>query len=217
MADEQQPVSFDNTPPTSTQDTSQILPKPVETGALFPVASHDHDGVNSVRFPAGNLLGEPLYKLADVTATAAVTSFDSGTFAAKNVLKIYLYIATRSASTGVNLQFNGDTASNYIWRLSYSAAAYSSATTSSKLALIDTASGASSGTFSLIEIFNIKDHQKMVWGRSYEYLYPDAIPMNVIDDAAFWINEADNITSVKVLSDSTQTFGQNSRLLIYGI
>ncbi|MDQ3816115.1 MAG: hypothetical protein M3362_00305 [Acidobacteriota bacterium] len=202
--------------PASFETPSEVLAKPVETQNLFPLPVHTHDNVNSPSFPVGNLQGSPMYKLADVTSDAAATSFESKTFSAKNILKIYIYINGRSASTGINLQFNGDTASNYIWRQSYGGGTYPSATTASAFSAIDITSGASSITFSLIEIFNIKDHQKFIWGRSYEYLVPDPIPINIIDNAGVWKNETDYITSVKVLSDAAQTFGQNSRLIIYG-
>jgi hypothetical protein len=215
MADEQQPVSFDNAPPTSTQDTSQILPKPVETGSLFPVASHDHDGVNSLRLPAANLLGEPMYKLADVTTNAAATSIDSGTIAVKNILKVYLFINSRSASTNVNLQFNGDTGSNYNWRVSISANAPSTNASASKIGIVDPTTGSTDRVQAQLEIINLKGQVKTTFGSANEYV--TVTSSNFLLNQGIWNNEDDQITSIKVLSDSTQTFGALSRLLIYGM
>jgi hypothetical protein len=218
MAEEtKQTVELPQSEPVEQEFPSDVLIKPVEQGNLFPIATHNHNGVNSVQFPVSHLLGQPMYKLAEVTLSAAATFIESGKFEIKNFLKVLLFINGKSASTNINFQFNSDTGTNYVWRASSNAGGFTSNTSATLIGTFDAAALDTNKVQITMDVLNmIADQSKTVYGSAIDY--ETAVdPINVMNFMGLWKNESDQITSIKVLSDAAQTFGANSRLIIYGM
>lgn len=150
--------------------------------------------------------------LADVTIGSAATSISSGTITAKRTIKIFLYAHTLSGSGNINIRFNGDTGTNYTYRISSNSGAYSNDTGKTFVELGNVAN--TEPCFAEVTVFNMATIAKYVVGSAYQALGTGA--GNPFDIKGTWNNTSDQITSVTVQVDGLITLGAGTRMIIWG-
>ena len=188
--------SFDFKPATST----------FQSGAEVVVLGWDPTDTHTTNF---------WEELASVTTTGAGTSISSGTFTAKKYLWIQAFIP--AANHNFNLQFNGDTGSNYAKRRSEIGGADSTSTSQDRMTI--GSYGSTSSDFYNIFMVNNSANEKL------------AIIHNVNRNTAGagnapyrsefvgkWANTSAQITSVNVLQQSggSGSFDTGSILKVWG-
>lgn len=157
-------------------------------------------------------------ELSRTTLGAGATSITSSSFTARK----YLRIIAQFRVTGVNwgsgrLRFNGDTGTNYAYRLSTNAGADS--TGSSDGVPIDTGSTGNGMHILVLDINNVATTEKPVYGAIVDSGSANGVAniMNRREIAAKWANTASQITSISAVNGTaSSSFAAGSEIIVLG-
>ena len=151
-------------------------------------------------------------ELASTTLTSTANEIDSGTFTAKKYLWVELNVIGDSSISGSDLQFNGDTGSNYSRRYSNDGASDDTGTSEATLG------GGSGGNFGRNHWFivNRANREKLavgqaMWGTTGASNNPSARELS-----GKWANSSDQITSIKIKENASGGWASGSILKVWG-
>ena len=151
-------------------------------------------------------------RLAHVELSSTANEINSGTFTAKESLLVQLHGVASGSISGSDLQFNGDTGSNYARRYSANSDSDGTGTSESTLGGIGTASGDSFVTW---HITNIADKEKLVIGEGMSNTTGNNAP-DRREIVGKWANTSAQITSIKVKENGSGGWASGTTLTVWG-
>jgi len=151
-------------------------------------------------------------ELVNVELSATANEINSGTFTAKKYLMIELQVIADGSISGSDLQFNGDTGSNYARR--YRTGGDSEATGTSE-ATLGGGTGGDRG-YNTWFIVNVADKEKLaigeaVWGSNGAGNAPSRRELT-----GKWANTSNQITSIKIKENGSGGWASGSTLKVWG-
>jgi hypothetical protein len=152
-------------------------------------------------------------ELASVELGSTADEINSGTFTAKKYLMVQLHGVASGSISGSDLQFNGDTGSNYARRYSGNGASDGTGTSETTLGGIGSSSGDSFVNWFII---NKSDKEKLVIG---DGVYGSTGAGNAPDRRELtgkWSNTSAQITSIKVKENASGGWASGSTLKVWG-
>lgn len=152
--------------------------------------------------------------LANDTATNALTTFTSSTFTGTKYIHIQIRLDTQTSSSAWGLRFNGDSGSNYGYRISFNGAT-DTAQTSQTSVVIGNSWATGENSYNNIFCANpfSGTEQKIC---DITYTSTDATPDRA-EGGFVWTNTSNQITSVTVVRISgTGTLTTSSQIQVWG-
>lgn len=182
-------------------------------GSLLAADSVKSRAIDWAATGAGDNGGIWWEEIGRATASGAVSSLDTGTIAARKYLKILQYAIPTGALSSLAIQFNGDTGSNYYYRVADNGGSQLTGTTSG----LPTDTGGSSAEIVQAEIFvsNLAAKQKIAQGAAMsDGAGGTNIPKQRVGFAK-WNNTSAQITRV-VLAAVGNTMASGSEIIVLG-
>jgi hypothetical protein len=152
-------------------------------------------------------------ELADVELTSTANEIDSGTFTAKKYLWVQLHGVASGSISGSDLQFNGDTGSNYARRYSANGGSDGTGTSEATLGGIGTASGDSFVNWFII---NKSDKEKLAISSGLANTTGASNAPDRREIVGKWDNKSDSITSIKVKENGSGGWTNGTTLKVWG-
>lgn len=168
--------------------------------------THQHRGDDFTQ----PLRGLDLQQLGKTVLTAAATSLRVN-IPSKQFLKILIQWGAKSGASDDYLRFNNDSGSNYTFINSGGVARTSQAQ-------IDIRDGLNSalGGFAVIEIANVSSLVKTITVHTVNRITSAATSQTFYQIFGTWVNTADFITRIDLVSSNTETYPSGSSLLVLG-
>ena len=152
-------------------------------------------------------------ELDSVELSATANEIDSGTFTAKKYLWVQLHGVADGSISGADLQFNGDTGSNYARRYSGNGDTDGTGTSEATLGGIGTGSGDSFVSWFII---NKSDNEKLVVGEGLANTTGAGNAPDRRELTGKWANTSDSITSIKVKENGSGGWTNGTTLKVWG-
>ena len=175
-----------------------------EIGSELVVLGYDNDEADS----GTNFWQE----LASVELSATANEIDSGTFTAKKYLMVELQVIADGSISGSDLQFNGDTGSNYARR--YRSGGDSEATATSE-ATLGGGTGGDRG-YNTWFIVNVADKEKLAIGEATWASNGAGNAPSRRELTGKWANTSAQITSIKIKENASGGWASGSTLKVWG-
>ena len=151
-------------------------------------------------------------ELASTTLTSTSYEINSGTFTAKKYLMVELQVIADGSISGSDLQFNGDTGSNYARR--YRTGGDSEATGTSE-ATLGGGTGGDRG-YNTWFIVNVADKEKLALGEATWTTNGAGNAPSRRELTGKWANTSAQITSIKVKENASGGWASGSTLKVWG-
>ena len=152
-------------------------------------------------------------RLAHVELSSTANEIDSGTFTAKEKLIVQLHGVASGSISGADLQFNGDTGSNYARRYSNNGDSDGTGTSESTIGGIGTGAGDSFVTW---HITNIANKEKLVVGEGIANTTGAGNAPDRRELTGKWANTSAQITSIKVKENGSGGWASGTTLTVFG-
>ena len=152
-------------------------------------------------------------ELDSVELSATANEINSGTFTAKKYLWVQLHGVASGSISGADLQFNGDTGSNYARRYSANGGSDGTGTSEATLGGIGTASGDSFVNWFII---NKSDKEKLVVGEGLANTTGAGNAPDRRELTGKWANTSAQITSIKVKENGSGGWTNGTTLKVWG-
>ena len=151
-------------------------------------------------------------RLAHVELSSAGDTIDSGTFTAKENLKVLIYIKP-DGNTYRNITFNNDTGSNYTTRYSLNGGSDSTETSITAIAVW---TDKDQPTMYTLNITNISDEEKLIIMEEVATVSGAGNAPTRSETVAKWTNTSSQITSIKVTNSDVGDFDTGSYITVLG-
>ena len=152
-------------------------------------------------------------ELGRQTLSSSGDVMTSGTFTAKDNLMI-LYYGVASGEMINKLTFNDDTGNNYAYKISDNGASDSSTTSN---AFLEFATSSTSNEFSVADVVNIADQEKLVHlNHAGQNTAGAGTSPRSRELAGKWANTSNAITKVTATNSQSGSFGSGSELIVLG-
>ena len=152
-------------------------------------------------------------ELGRQTLSSSGDVMTSGTFTAKDNLMI-LYYGVASGEMINKLTFNDDTGNNYAYKISDNGASDSSTTSN---AFLEFATSSTSNEFSVADVVNIADQEKLVHlNHAGQNTAGAGTSPRSRELAGKWANTSNAITKVTATNSQSGSFGSGSELVVLG-
>jgi hypothetical protein len=174
------------------------------TGTELVVLGYDNDEADS----GTNFWQE----LDSVELSATANEINSGTFTAKKYLMVELQVIADGSISGSDLQFNGDTGSNYARR--YRSGGDSEATGTSE-ATLGGGTGGDRG-YNTWFIVNVADKEKLAIGEAVWASNGAGNTPSRRELTGKWANTSAQITSIKIKENGSGGWASGSTLKVWG-
>ena len=152
-------------------------------------------------------------ELGRQTLSSSGDVMTSGTFTAKDNLMI-LYYGVADGAMINKLTFNDDTGNNYAYKISDNGASDSSTTSN---AFLEFATSSTSNEFSVADVVNIADQEKLVHlNHAGQNTAGAGTSPRSRELAGKWANTSNAITKVTATNSQSGSFGSGSELIVLG-
>ena len=154
-------------------------------------------------------------RLAHVSLSSAGDTIDSGTFTAKENLKIIVYGIASGNLDMIYLRFNSDSGNNYGFRKSNDGGSYDTNTSIS--GVLYHTNNSASDTYAVFNIRNVSNKEKLIIGESRDNNTNGAgnAPRRK-EFVSKWANTSAQITSVQAVNGGTGDFAAGSYITVLG-
>jgi hypothetical protein len=158
------------------------------------------------------------YLIDSETLGGDAASISTGTFTAKEQLRITGYIYGYSAGTPqIYLRFNNDSGSNYAYKFSADLAAYTTGTSAAQIVLAPAVASGTDDLFFVIDVINVSANEKLItWQASLQATAGAGNNVTHIIGSAKWANTAAQITRVDLVA-SANNISSGSWVAVEGV
>lgn len=187
--------------PVFTGGSSQVGSANIIDGAIV-----NADINAAAAIEASKLSGLPYTTLTSKVSAGGVTTVTTDAFTGKKFLRIIFNITSLALASDLFLRFNSDAGANYNSTISLSGGGASKLTAQTSLRLITSAQAG--GCYGVLDVLNVATKTKPLCGLVYEY-------DDSCETAGHWLNTADLITSVSLVS--AQNMGADTSIIVLGM
>lgn len=154
-------------------------------------------------------------EIARTTLSGAGDTITVSSIPARKYLMVIIEVVSTGGTVNTSITFNGDTGANYAFRVSTDGAADSSATSTTSINTVSTASA--TPIFAVANVRNIAAQEKLVYAYSIGQNTAGAANLPIRRElAGKWANTAAQITTVTVTNTGTGDYAIGSEVVVLG-
>lgn len=154
-------------------------------------------------------------EIARTTLSGAGDTITVSSIPARKYLMVIIEVVSTGGTVNTSITFNGDTGANYAFRVSTDGAADSSATSTTSINTVSTASA--TPIFAVANVRNIAAQEKLVYAYSIGQNTAGAANLPIRRElAGKWANTAAQITTVTVTNTGTGDYAIGSEVIVLG-
>ena len=157
-------------------------------------------------------------RLAHVELSSAGDTIDSGTFTAKENLKVIIHTIATGGATNHAIRYNTDSSSNYAYRRNANGGSDSAeGSQGSDPSISGSISSSAGNIYAVGNIINISDKEKLaIWKTTFSNTAGAGNAPMRREGIAKWVNTSAQITKITVTNDSAGSYDTGSYITVFG-